>query len=202
MKKNACELSSQPTLTLFGKSIAYHSKQRAKDKADASICVTQNDIDVNRIMRHSRRIKQLFLPVCLHEVKHEIANHYRDVKRKKATKKRIKASRRSLAAALHRLRKRNPNSKLAATARTIINGRRRTGHRRLFSLNSREVLQIPSFTYPRYEFQIEFFVELFSTYTEFQWDVCIAAFTYSSTFYSDTANFVDILWCLTRLAPN
>lgn len=153
MKENACELvssSNDKSLSLLGKSIAFHEQPRIFPNK-SSISLTKCDTNENP-MRHSQRIKQLYLPVCLHEVKHEIANHYRDVKYKKATKTRAKAKR-SLATAFQRLRKRNRVSKLAATAATAsaIMHRRRMGHRR-FILSQREVLQIPSFTFPRYEF--------------------------------------------------
>lgn len=147
MKEHACELSSQrpETLSLLGKSIAFQ-KQRT-NSTNSSIISTKSDINENPI-RHSQRIKQLFLPVCSHEIKHEIANHYRDKKRKKATKIRTKA-RRSLAnALLQRSRKKQRSLKLAATASAIIH-RRRTAHRQRFS-SHRQVLQIPSFTFPRY----------------------------------------------------
>lgn len=144
MKKHHGELCAQhiESLFLLGKSIAFQKHQTNSNKS--SINSRQSDISVNP-MRHSQRIKQLFLPVCSHEVKHEIANHYRDVKNKKATKTRTKA-RRSLPA-LYRLRKKQKFSKLIASTRAIMQ-RRGMGSRRLFSIK-REVLQIPSFTFPR-----------------------------------------------------
>lgn len=144
MKKSQCELFSQRTdsLSLLGKSIAFQKQPTNPNKS--SITSKPSDINVNP-MRHSQRIKQLFLPVCSHEVKHEIANHYRDMKNKKTTKTRTKA-RRSLNP-LYRLRKKAKFSKLIATATTIM-FRRGTGHRRSFAIK-REVLQIPSFTFPR-----------------------------------------------------
>lgn len=148
MSRYAGESFSQrnQSLHLLGKSITFERQQT--NSTTSSINATTRDINVNPI-KHSQRIKQLFLPVCLHEVKHEIANHYRDVKNKRATRARAKAKR--SVAALLRTRKKQRFSKLAATASTIIQ-RRRMGHRRRF-LCQREVLQIPSFTFPRYSFQ-------------------------------------------------
>lgn len=152
MKENASELSSKcpaNSLSLLGKSIAFQKQQLRTNSTNSSISSTTSDINLNPI-RHSQRIKQLFLPVCLHEVKHEIANHYRDVKRKKATKIRTKARRSLLATALLRSRKKQQRcSRLATTASAIIH-RRRMAYRRRF-LFQREILQIPSFTFPRYK---------------------------------------------------
>lgn len=149
MRRNASETSSsrnKSSFFLLGKSITFERQQT--NSSNSSINATTSDINVNPI-KHSQRIKQLFLPVCLHEVKHEIANHYRDVKNRRATRARAKAKR-SVAALLCK-RKKQRFSKLAATASTIIQ-RRRMAHRRRFRCQ-REVLQIPSFTFPRYYFQ-------------------------------------------------
>lgn len=154
MGENACELSSSTmscneSLLLRGKSIAFQQQQQHRRQPNSipnksSINSSRSDTNVNP-MRHSKRIKQLFLPVCSHEVKHEIANHYRDAKQKKAAKECAKAKR--SVAALIRQRKKAKFAKLVSTA---IKHRRRPPpiHRRHF-LSQREVLQIPSFTFPR-----------------------------------------------------
>lgn len=147
MNRNANEPFTQcnKSLLLLGKSITF--ERQPTNSTNSSINSMTSDINVNP-MKHNQRIKQLFLPVCLHEVKHEIANHYRDVKNKKAARTRAKAKR--SVAALLRTRKKQRYSKLAATASKIIQ-RHRMGHRRRL-LCKRKVLQIPSFTFPRYSF--------------------------------------------------
>lgn len=156
MKENACELLSSmvlcnESLLLRGKSIEFqqhpHQRRQLNNISNkSSINSSRCEINVNP-MRHSKRIKQLFLPVCrMHDVKHEIANHYRDVKQKKTAKDRAKAK--QSVAAMFRQRKKTKFAKLVST--TISHRRPPTIHRRLI-LSKREVLQIPSFTFPRYE---------------------------------------------------
>lgn len=153
MTENVCEMLSTLNgkhFTVLGKSIAFQKEPRTLSDT-SSINLTKSATNLIP-MRLSPRIKQLYLPVCLHEMKHEIANHYRDAKYKKATKTRAKVKRSAIAAALHRLRKRNRISKFATTAATASTAmhRQKMEHRR-FILSQREVLQIPSFTFPRYE---------------------------------------------------
>lgn len=153
MKKNARELSSSilmskmcsEGLSVCGKSIAFQQPHHPNNiPKKLLINAGHDDIHMNPI-RHSKRIKQLFLPICSHEVKHEIANHYRDAKYKKAAKEKAKAKR--SVAALFRQRKKAKFSKLVSTA--IMHRRRPPPiHRRHF-LSQREILQIPSFTFPR-----------------------------------------------------
>lgn len=141
-----CGLQCNESLLLLGKSIAFHQHRDISNKS--SINSSRSDIHGNP-MRHSKRIKQLFLPVrSLYEVKHEIANHYRDTKNKNAAKVRTKAKR-SLAA-LYRQRKKSKFSRLISTA--FMHRRKRARRRRFFS--HREVLQIPAFTFPRYELDV------------------------------------------------
>lgn len=146
MKKNACELSFSTmcteSLSVCGKSIAFQQPNIIPRKL--LINTSHSDIHANPI-RHSKRIKQLFLPVCSHEVKHEVANHYRDAKYKKAAKEKAKAKR--SVAGLFRQRKKAKFSKLVSTA--IMHRRRPPPIFRRHFLSQREILQIPSFTFPR-----------------------------------------------------
>lgn len=157
MKDNACKLSllSMSTictenLVLRGKSIKFQQPEYSINiSKQLSINSDRSDIHLNP-MRHSKRIKQLFLPVCSHEVKHEIANHYRDVKYKKVVKERINAKR--SATGFVRQRKKPKFAKLVSTA--IMNRRRFSLSSMMLKhrphiLSQREVLQIPSFQFPR-----------------------------------------------------
>lgn len=205
MMANACESMASPNangLTLLGKSIAFQRQPQTLPNKP-SFGSTTSDTNVN-LLRHSHRIKQLFLPVCLHEVKHEIANHYRDVKFKKAKKSNRAKAKRTLATAMNRLRKRNRFSKLAMTAASAaataaMMHRRRMGLRR-FALSQREVLQIPSFTFPRYAFQFDIKATMCTH--------CVTQWPSSSLIKKEerkntrTYHSVDFLRCLTRLAPN
>lgn len=141
-----CRLQCNENLLLLGKSIEFHQHNGIPNKS--SINSSRSDINGNP-MRHSKRIKQLFLPVCSHNVKHEIANHYRDTKNKNATKVRHKAKR-SLAAFFRQRKK----TKFARLVTTAFMHRRRPAHRRHI-LSHREVLQIPAFTFPRYGYELD-----------------------------------------------
>lgn len=109
-------------------------------------------------MRHSRRINQLYSTICPHEhqLKHEIANHIRDVKNRTFLRKvRNKAKRTLAAKVIQRLRK--TKSSGFSTAKNAFNSmiRRRRRHRRQFPINQRNSLQIPSITFPRYSLRYD-----------------------------------------------
>lgn len=208
MRGNVCELSlaswsSPPPLSsalrnlnnsslllLQGKSIVFHENPKQRWRSSHEKGAAHNKTLINdsghsdNPMRHIKRIKQLFLPVCAHEIKHEIANHYRDVKNKKATKEARAKAKRTVAALyrqqqlqhqqqLQELRKKAAFAKLVSTA--IVHRRRTTTtaaaqspppppsssihhhqqqQRRRFTLShQRNILQIPSFTFPRYKWK-------------------------------------------------
>lgn len=149
-----------PTFLLLGKSIVIQEQQQQQQHELCNHQMTtshNNKTLINSInenpMRHSKRIRQLFLPVCTHGVEHEIANHYKDVKNKKASKEaRAKAKQQ-----LHEQRKKATLAKLVSTA--FVHRRRPPPsstlstsiihHRQFISSHQRHVLQIPSFTFPR-----------------------------------------------------
>lgn len=150
MKKNTYgELSSpsnSKSLVLLGKSIEFHKQPQTLSNKSSMIRSTRYD-DVANSIKHSTRINQLYLPLCLHEAKHVTDNNYRDIKYKKTTQSRTKA-RRSLAAALRYTRKTNRFSRFAAIETKARIHRQRIEHQR-FVWSQREVLQIPSILCPR-----------------------------------------------------
>lgn len=145
-KMNENSSTSCPeTLCLLGKSIAFY--EHRTDSKHSSISSKTNDVNP---IRHTQRIKQLFLPVCSHAVARQIPRPKRNAKSKKLAKTYVR-TRRSLPA-LHRSRKRSKLAKLVATASLM--GRKGAGQRWI-ALCQREILQIPSLTFPRYmTFQI------------------------------------------------
>lgn len=191
------------SLLLLGKSIVFQQQpkqpqqqqQRSHQKATSHNKTLINGNNENP-MRHTKRIRQLFLPVCAHETKHEIANHYRDVKNKKATKEARAKAKRTVAALyrqqqlqhqqqLHELRKKATFAKLVATS---IVHRRRTippppppplpssinHHRQSILSHQRDVLQIPSFTLPRYS---EKTTDIFTFFAFKEMLICNQCFT-------------------------
>lgn len=155
-----------PTFLLLGKSIVIEQQHRQCDHetttSENKTLINDNTTNENP-MRHIKRIRQLFLPVCAHGAKYEIANHYKDVKNRKATKEaRAKAKLYRQQQQQHQQqlleqRKKPTFSKLVSTA--IVHRRRPPlpsqsiqhlyHHRQFILCHQRDVLQIPSFTFPR-----------------------------------------------------
>lgn len=157
MKKNTCEFpspSSRKSLVLLGKSIEFHKQPKTLSKKSSMIRSARYD-NVGNSIKHSTRINQLYLPLCLHEAKHETDNNYQDIKYKKTTKSRAKV-RRSLATALRYKQKTNrfPGFSAIETKASAVMHRRGIEHRRSV-WSQREVLQISSLTCPRYGLEYE-----------------------------------------------
>lgn len=124
---------------VFGKSIALESGKKGSSFA-------QNNASVQNPMKHFHRIKQLYSTVCQHEFKHEIANHYRSVKYKNRVKNRIKHS-----LSMYKNRLRNKKHKNLSVAKTTFSMAQRKALRKYRpSISKRQILHIPSFTFPRY----------------------------------------------------
>lgn len=111
-------------------------------------------------MGYCRRINQLYSTVCPHEnqLKHEIANHYKDAKNRTFAHKIRKAKRTLASKIIQRIKKKPSTSMAAVTSSAVITAsnafktmkRKREKSRRQFPLRHRNILQIPSITFPRY----------------------------------------------------
>lgn len=172
-----CSVSSSslnnPTFLLLGKSIVFQQQQqqqqqkqqRTLQKTTSHCKKLINDTNENP-MRHIKRIRQLFLMMCAHGDKHGIGNHYQNEKSRQTSKARAKAK--HSMATLYRQqqqqhqqqllqqRKKATFAKLVSTA--IVHRRRAVPpppthssvqHRPIILSQQRDVLQIPSFTFPR-----------------------------------------------------
>lgn len=148
-----------PSFLLLGKPIQQQPLEQCNhQKTTSHNKPLINDINKNP-MRHINRIRQLFLPVCAHTDEHEIANHYKDVKNKKATKEARAKAKLYRQQQLHEQRKKAALAKLVSTA--FVHRRRPppppplpsstsiTHHRQFDLSHQRNVLQIPTFTFPR-----------------------------------------------------
>lgn len=110
---------------------------------------------VKTSMPYCRRINQLYSTVCSHEnqLKHEIANHYKDSKNRIFTRKMRQKAKQTLATkVLQRLKKKSSSSAVVATATNAFKmvHRKHRRHRRRFPIKQRQIFQIPSITIPRY----------------------------------------------------
>lgn len=143
-------------LCLVGKSIPLNERKE---------CV-QN---VENSMGYCRRINQLYSTVCPHEnqLKHEIANHYKDTK-DRAFSLKIRRARQTLAAKIIQRMKKKPTTSTtttttvaamaALTSSAIVTAsnafkmmkRKRKKSNRQFPIRHRNILQIPLITFPRY----------------------------------------------------
>lgn len=118
--------------------------------------------NVENSMGYYRRINQLYSTVCPHEnqLKHEIANHSKDAKNQ-ALARNIRKVQQTLAAKIIQRIKKKPTTAVAMAAITssaVVNAsnafktmkHKRKICRRQFPIRHRNILQIPSFTFPRY----------------------------------------------------
>lgn len=116
---------------------------------------TQYVRNVEISIGYCRRINQLYSTVCPHEnqLKHEIANHYKDTKNRAFAHK-MREAKRTLAAKIIQRIKKEPSTTMAAVTSSAVvtasNAFKTIKSRRQFSLRHRNILQIPSITFPRY----------------------------------------------------
>lgn len=123
---------------------------------------------VENSIGYCRRINQLYSTVCPHEnqLKHEIANHYKDAKNRAFARK-IRKVKQTLAAKIIQRIKKKPTTMSTTTATppmaaiassTVVIAsntfktmkRKRKKNCRQFPIKQRNILQIPSITFPRY----------------------------------------------------
>lgn len=119
--------------------------------------------NVENSIGYCRRINQLYSTVCPHEnqLKHEIANHYKDAKNRAVARKIRKVKQTLAAKIIQRIKKKptttttTPMAAIASSAVVTASNAFKTLKRkrkkccRQFPIKHRNILQIPSITFPR-----------------------------------------------------